>query len=328
MPAGGALAVSPSPLAPAGPLDTDSQLDRLLKIAEKTSPLPTAVVHPVDALSLRGAVEAAVRGLIDPILVGPAPRVRAAASTLGVNLGDYRLIDVEHSHQAAARACALAASGEARAIMKGALHSDELLEAVVAERSGLRTDRRMSHVFVLDVPGFPRPLLISDAALNISPDLMALRDITQNAIDCARAMDIAEPKVALLSAVETIKPNMVSTLNAAALCKMAERGQIVGGKLDGPLAFDNAISEEAARTKGIVSEVAGHADILIVPDIESGNMLAKQLFYLSHAQSAGLVMGARIPIMLTSRSDPEASRLASCALAILVTQHAPSKYVR
>ena len=305
-----------------------SQLRRLLDMAEATQPLRTAVVHPVDALSLGGAVEASRRGLIEPILIGPERRVLDAAEAAGLDIGGCRLIDVEHSHAAAAKACALAAGGEVAAIMKGALHTDELLEAIVDKDSGLRTDRRMSHVFVLDVPGHPRSLLISDAALNIAPDLMTKRDIVQNAIDCALAMDVAEPKVAILSAVETVTPRMVSTLDAAALCKMADRGQIVGGRLDGPLAFDNAISSESARTKGIVSDVAGRADILIVPDIESGNMLAKQLFYLSHAQSAGIVMGARVPIILTSRSDPEASRLASCALAILVAQHVPSKYAR
>jgi phosphotransacetylase len=299
-----------------------------MRMAEKQPPLRTAVVHPVDALSLVGAVAAARRGLIEPILVGPLARVRAAAQAAGLGLDGLQLIDVEHSHEAAARACELAAKGQAAAIMKGALHTEELLEAVVSGRSGLRTDRRMSHVFVLDVPSYPRPLLVSDAALNIAPDLATKRDIVQNAIDCAQAMDIAEPKVAILSAVETVNPKMVSTIDAAALCKMAERGQIVGGKLDGPLAFDNAISLEAAQAKGIRSPVAGQADILVVPDIEAGNMLAKQLFYLSSAQSAGVVMGARVPIMLTSRSEPEASRLASCALAILVSQHKPSKYVR
>ncbi|MBP7649498.1 MAG: bifunctional enoyl-CoA hydratase/phosphate acetyltransferase [Phenylobacterium sp.] len=299
-----------------------------MRMAEAQPPLRTAVVHPVDALSITGAVEAARRGLIEPILIGPAARVRAAAQAAGLDLGGLELIDVEHSHQAAARACELAAKGEAAAIMKGALHSDELLEAVIAGQSGLRTERRMSHVFVLDVPSYPRPLLVSDAALNVAPDLATKRDIVQNAIDCAHAMDIAEPKVAILSAVETVNPKMISTLDAAALCKMADRGQIVGGKLDGPLAFDNAISLEAAEAKGIKSAVAGRADILIVPDIESGNMLAKQLFYLSNAQSAGIIMGARVPIILTSRADPAASRLASCALAILVSQHKPSKYVR
>jgi len=305
-----------------------TQFQRLMRMAEARPPLRTAVVHPVDALSLTGAVAAARRGLIEPVLIGPAARIHAAADAAGLDLGGLQLIDVEHSHEAAARGCALAASGEAAALMKGALHTDELLEAVVAADSGLRTDRRMSHVFVLDVPNYPRPLLVSDAALNIAPDLAAKRDIVQNAIDCAHAMDVPEPKVAILSAVETVNPKMVSTIDAAALCKMAERGQIVGGKLDGPLAFDNAISADAAKAKGIRSEVAGQADILIVPDIESGNMLAKQLFYLSNAQSAGIVMGARVPIILTSRSDPEASRLASCALAILVSQHRPSKYVR
>lgn len=307
---------------------TGTQLLRLMQMAEAQPPLRTAVVHPVDALSLAGAVAAAHSGLIEPVLIGPLGRIRAAAQGAGLDLGGLQMIDVEHSHAAAARACELAAKGEASAIMKGALHTDELLEAVVATDSGLRTDRRMSHVFVLDVPSYPRPLLVSDAALNIAPDLAAKRDIVQNAIDCAQAMDIGEPKVAILSAVETVNPKMISTIDAAALCKMAERGQIVGGKLDGPLAFDNAISLEAAQSKGIRSSVAGQADILIVPDIEAGNMLAKQLFYLSNAQSAGIVMGARVPIMLTSRSDPEASRLASCALAILVSQHKPSKYVR
>lgn len=305
-----------------------TQLQRLMLMAEVRPPLPTAVVHPVDGLSLTGAVAAARRRLIEAILIGPAARIHAAARAARLDLSGFRLIDVEHSHAAAARACELAAKGEAAAIMKGALHTDELLEAVVAESSGLRTDRRMSHVFVLDVPSYPRPLLVSDAALNIAPDLAAKRDIVQNAIDCAHAMDILEPKVAILSAVETVNPKMVSTVDAAALCKMADRGQIVGGRLDGPLALDNAISRDAADAKGIRSEVAGEADILIVPDIESGNMLAKQLFYLSNAQSAGVVMGARVPIILTSRSDPEASRLASCALAILVSQHKPSKYVR
>ena len=305
-----------------------TQLQRLMRMAEAQPPLRTAVVHPVDALSLTGAVEAARRGLIEPILIGPLTRVQSAAQAAGLDLRGLQLIDVEHSHQAAARACELAAKGEVAAIMKGALHTDELLEAVVASHSGLRTDRRMSHVFVLDVPSYPRPLLVSDAALNVAPDLATKRDIVQNAIDCAHAMDIVEPRVAILSAVETVNPKMISTLDAAALCKMADRGQIVGGVLDGPLAFDNAISLEAAEAKGIKSAVAGRADILIVPDIESGNMLAKQLFYLSNAQSAGIIMGARVPIILTSRADPAASRLASCALAILVSQHRPSKYLR
>jgi len=305
-----------------------TQLQRLMRMAEAHLPLPTAVVHPVDALSLTGAIAAARRGLIEPTLLGPRVKVEAAAIAAGLDIAGFQLIDVEHSHQAAARACGMAAKGQVAAIMKGALHTDELLEAAVATDAGLRTERRMSHVFVLDVPSYPRPLLVSDAALNIAPDLATKRDIVQNAIDCAHAMDIVEPKVAILSAVETVNPKMTSTLDAAALCKMADRGQIVGGLLEGPLAFDNAISPEAAEAKGIKSAVAGHADILIVPDIEAGNMLAKQLFYLSNAQSAGIVMGARVPIVLTSRSEPAASRLASCALAILVSQHKPSKYVR
>ena len=299
-----------------------------MALAEGRPPLRTAVVHPVDALSLTGAVEAGRRGLIEPILVGPKARILAAAEAAGLDVRELELIDTEHSHAAAARACDLTARGGATAIMKGALHTDELLEAVLAPQSGLRTDRRMSHVFVLDVPGYPRPLLISDAAINIAPDLSAKRDIVQNAIDCAQAVGVAEPKVAILAAVETVNPAMTSTLDAAALCKMADRGQIVGGVLDGPLAFDNAVSPEAARTKGIRSPVAGQADVLIVPDIEAGYMLAKQLCYLSNAQSAGIVMGARVPVILTSRSDPEESRLASCALAILVGQHKPSTYLR
>ena len=311
-----------------GASNPGSQLQRLMRMAEDQPPLLTAVVHPVDVLSLTGAIEAAKRGLIAPILIGPRARVEAAARDADRDISAFELVDVEHSHQAAATACAMASKGQAAAIMKGALHTDELLEAVVSPTSGLRTDRRMSHVFVLDVPSYPRPLLISDAALNISPDLATKRDIVQNAIDLAHAMGAPLPKVAILSAVETVNPKMISTLDAAALCKMADRGQIVGGLLDGPLAFDNAVSLESARAKGIVSPVAGEADILIVPDIESGNMLAKQLFYLSSAQSAGIVLGARVPIMLTSRSEPEASRLASCALAILVTQHKPAKYVR
>lgn len=305
-----------------------SQLLRLLEMVEATPPLLTAVVHPVDELSLTGAVAGARRGLIEPVLIGPRKRILDAAQAAGLDVAAYQLIDVEHSHAAAARACEMAACGQVAAIMKGALHTDELLEAAISGPANLRTERRMSHVFVLDVPGYPRPLLVSDAALNIAPDLMTKRDIVQNAIDCALAMDIETPRVAILAAVETVNPEMISTLHAAALCKMADRGQIVGGVLDGPLAFDNAISPESATTKGIVSEVAGQADILIVPDIESGNMLAKQLFYLSNAQSAGVVMGARVPIILTSRSEPEASRLASCALAILVAQHKLSKFSR
>ncbi len=317
-----------NPPHPVEASNAGTQLARLMTMARAAPPLPTAVVHPVDVLSLAGAVAAAAHGLIEPILIGPRARIEAAAREAGLDIGAYTLIDAAHSHQAAATACAMAAKGDVAAIMKGALHTDELLEAVVAPEAGLRTDRRMSHIFVLDVPTYPRPLLVSDAALNIAPDLVAKRDIVQNAIDLAHAMGVDAPRVAILSAVETVNPKMISTLDAAALCKMADRGQIVGGVLDGPLAFDNAISPESAKTKGIVSAVAGQADILIVPDIESGNMLAKQLFYLANAQSAGIVLGAKVPIMLTSRSDPEASRLASCALAILIAQHQPAKYRR
>ncbi len=306
------------------PTSTDSvpgsQLERLLALADRPDPVRTVVVHPVDDLSLGGAVEAAARGLIVPILVGPEARIRATADAAGLDISGFELRDAPHSHAAAALACQLAGRGEAEAVMKGALHTDELLEAVVAKDCGLRTERRMSHVFILDVPTYPKPLLVTDAAINIAPDLATKRDIVQNAIDCARAMGVARPKVAILAAVETVNPKMIATLDAAALCKMADRGQIVGGLLDGPLAFDNAISREAAEQKHIVSEVAGDADILLVPDIESGNMLAKQLFYLARAQSAGIVMGARTPIMLTSRSDGVLSRLASCAVALLVAK--------
>ncbi|MDP2212410.1 bifunctional enoyl-CoA hydratase/phosphate acetyltransferase [Phenylobacterium sp.] len=297
-----------------------SQLERLLALADRPDPVRTVVVHPVDDLSIRGAFEAAERKLITPILVGPEGRIRAAAEAAGVDISSFELHDAPHSHAAAALACLMAGRGEAEAVMKGALHTDELLEAVVVKECGLRTERRMSHVFILDVPTYPKPLLVTDAAINIAPDLTTKRDIVQNAIDCARAMGVERPKVAILAAVETVNPKMVATLDAAALCKMADRGQIVGGLLDGPLAFDNAISREAAEQKHIVSEVAGDADILLAPDIESANMLAKQLFYLARAQSAGIVMGARVPIMLTSRSDGVLSRLASCAVALLVAK--------
>ncbi|MCG9916189.1 MAG: bifunctional enoyl-CoA hydratase/phosphate acetyltransferase [Phenylobacterium sp.] len=309
--------MSPSDLAPSVP---GSQLERLLALADHPDPVATVVVHPVDDLSLQGAVEAAARRLIVPILVGPKAKILGAAQAAGLDISGFEIVDAPHSHAAAALACQMAGRGEAEAIMKGALHTDELLEAVVAKDCGLRTERRMSHVFILDVPTYPKPLLVTDAAINIAPDLATKRDIVQNAIDCARAMGVARPKVAILAAVETVNPKMTATLDAAALCKMADRGQIVGGVLDGPLAFDNAISKEAATQKHIVSEVAGDADILLVPDIESGNMLAKQLFYLARAQSAGIVMGAKAPIMLTSRSDGVLSRLASCAVALLVAQ--------
>lgn len=304
---------------------SSSQLDRMLALGSALTAVRTAVVHPRDAVSLGGAMEAARLGLIEPVLIGPPEKIAAAAAEAGEDLQGVQIVAVEHSHAAAAEACRLARSGAVKAIMKGSLHTDELLDAVVDADSGLRTDRRMSHVFILDVPSYPRPLFISDAAINITPDLAAKKDIVQNAIDCALALGVSEPKVAVLAAVETVHPKMPATVDAAALSKMAERGQIVGGLVDGPLAFDNAISLEAAETKEIVSAVAGRADILIAPDIEAGNMMAKQLAYLAGAQSAGLVMGARVPIMLTSRADGRLSRLASCAAAILVAARTPSK---
>lgn len=301
--------------------NSGSQLDRLLALAAERAPAHTAVVHPCDAITLSGALEAARLQLIVPVLVGPKTKIEAAADAAGEDLRGVAIVDVEHSHAAAAQACAMARDGKVAAIMKGSLHTDELLAAMIDRATGLRTDRRMSHVFILDVPTYPRPLLISDAAVNIAPDLKAKKDIVQNAIDCAQALGISEPRVAVLAAVETVQAAMQATVDAAALSKMGDRRQIVGGLIDGPLAFDNAISEEAAATKRIVSAVAGRADILIAPNIEAANMAAKQLFYLAKAQSAGIVLGARVPVMLTSRSDGRLSRLASCAAALLVAQH-------
>jgi phosphate acetyltransferase len=279
-----------------------------------TRPVPCAVVHPCDATSLAGAMAAASRGLIEPWLVGPEARIRAVAAELGLDLSGAHIESVEHSHAAAARSVALAAAGTVEMLIKGSLHTDELMHAVISEPR-MRTKRRISHVFRFDIPAYPKPVLITDAAINIVPTLEEKADIISNAIDLARALGVVEPKVAILSAVETVTPKIASTLDAAALCKMADRGQIVGGVLDGPLAFDNAISAEAARIKGIKSVVAGDADILMVPDLEAGNMLAKQLEYLAGAASCGIVLGARVPIALTSRADGEASRLASAALA-------------
>lgn len=302
--------------APAG-----RQYDRLIKATRELKPIPTAVVHPVDTVSLEGAVRAAEQALIEPLLVGPEAKIRAAAEQAGIDLTPYPVLDAEHSHAAAARGVALVREGRARALMKGSLHTDEIMGEVVDKARGLRTERRISHIFVMDVPSYPKPLLISDAAINIFPDLETKKDIVQNAIDLAHALGNPEPKVAILSAVETVYPKIPSTIEAAALCKMADRGQITGGLLDGPLAFDNAISEEAAKTKGIVSRVAGQADILITPDLEAGNMLAKQLDYLAGADAAGIVLGARVPIMLTSRAEPVLNRLASCAVAQLYCHH-------
>jgi phosphate acetyltransferase/phosphate butyryltransferase len=255
------------------------------------------------------------------VLVGPERKIRAAAALAGIDLAAPEIVSTEHSHAAAIQAVAMARTGQVEALMKGALHTDELMHAVVDREAGLRTERRMSHVFAIDLPGYPRPLFLTDAAINIQPSLADKRDIVQNAIELAHALGIERPRVAILSSVETVTASIPSTLDAAALCKMADRGQITGGIVDGPLAFDNAVSEEAAQTKGIVSPVAGRADILVVPDLEAGNMLAKQLEYLADAQIAGIVLGARVPIVLTSRSDKTLSRLGSCAIALLLARH-------
>ena len=291
---------------------------RLIDQCAGRAPVTAAVVHPCDPESLRGALDAAAQGLIVPVLVGPEARIRAVASAAGLDLDGVRVVGTEHSHAAAERAVAMARTGEVDALMKGSLHTDELMAAAVASATGLRTARRMSHVFVMDVPTYPKPLLITDAAINIYPDIETKRDICQNAIDFAQALGVAQPKVAILSAVETINPRIQGTLDAAALCKMADRGQITGGILDGPLAFDNAISAAAAKIKQIASPVAGDPDVLLVPDLEAGNMLAKQLSYLAAAESAGIVLGARVPIVLTSRSDNARSREASTAIMVLL----------
>ncbi len=302
----------------------NTRYEHVLEITRGLSPIAMAVVHPCDPESLKGALQARDRGLILPTLVGPEAKIRALAEQLGLDLAGCRLLNVPHSHAAAESGVALAREGEVAALMKGSLHTDELMVAVIDKATGLRTERRISHVFMMDVPTYPRPLLITDAAVNIQPNLEDKIDIVQNAIDLGLMLHIAEPKVAILAAVETVNPKMQATLDAAALCKMADRGQITGGLLDGPLAFDNAISVVAARTKGIKSAVAGQADILLVPDIESGNMLAKQLEYLADALSAGIVLGARVPIVLTSRADSAESRTASTAIAVVMA-HAKRK---
>ncbi len=294
---------------------------QLIEMTRGLKPIRTAVVHPVDTVSLIGAIEAGREKLIVPVLVGPEDRIRAAAEAANIDLSGYEMVPTEHSEGAAAQAVAMARSGKVDALMKGALHTDELMRAVVDGERGLRTHRRISHVFAMDAPDYPRPLFITDAAINIYPTLEDKRDIVQNAIDLAHALGIAAPKVAILSAVETVTETIKSTLDAAALCKMADRGQITGGILDGPLAFDNAVSEDAAKTKGIISPVAGKADIFVVPDLEAGNMLAKQLEYLAEAETAGIVLGARVPIILTSRADKTLTRLGSCAIALLLARH-------
>jgi phosphotransacetylase/acyl dehydratase len=290
---------------------------KLLKRCEGLPRVVCAIVHPCDRDSLLGALEAARRGLIEPVLVGPLAKIRAVAQEAGVDLAPLRIVATEHSHAAAQQAVAMARAGEVQALMKGSLHTEELMAAVVSSASGLRTDRRMSHVFVLDVPSYPRLLMITDAAINLAPTARDKADIAQNAIDLAHVLGIEQPRVAILAAVETVNPAMQATVDAAMLCKMADRGQITGGLLDGPLAFDNAVSVEAARSKKIASEVAGRADILLAPDLEAGNMMAKQLQYLAGADSAGIVLGARVPIVLTSRSDSVRSRLASTVVMVL-----------
>ena len=291
--------------------------EALLERCRAYEPIPTAVAHPCEESALAGALEAAAKGLIVPILVGPIAKIREVAIKAGLDLGKTRIVDVPHSHAAAAKAVELIRKGEAELLMKGSLHTDELLGAVVAKETGLRTGRRISHVFLMDVPTYHKVLIVTDAAINISPVLEDKVDICRNAIDLAVSLGVKKPKVAILGAVETVTSKMPSTIDAAALCKMADRGQITGGILDGPLAFDNAISRDAARVKGIHSEVAGDPDILLVPDLEAGNMLAKQLSFLANADSAGLVLGARVPIILTSRADSVRARIASCAVAML-----------
>lgn len=294
--------------------------DRLIARCKGLKPATTAVVHPCDAGSLHAAIEAAHAGLIVPVLVGPEAKIRKAAADAGLDITGLRLVATPHSHAAAAEAVAMVRRGEVEALMKGSLHTDELMHEVVAPQTGLGTGRRISHVYLFDVASYPRPLMITDAAINIAPDLDDKQHICQNAIDLAHVLGVTQPRVAVLSAVETVNSRMPSTVDAAALSKMAGRGQITGALVDGPLAFDNAVSPEAARTKAIDSPVAGQADILVVPNIEAGNMLAKELTFFNATEGAGIVLGARCPIMLTSRADPLATRMASAALALLLVQ--------
>jgi len=291
--------------------------EQLLERCKALEPIPTAVAYPCEATALSGAIEAAHKGLITPILVGPVDKIEATARSAGIDLGGFQIVDAPDTNTAAAKAVELIRKGEAELLMKGSLHTDELMAAVVARDVGLRTARRISHVFVMDVPTYHKVLIITDGAINIAPTLEDKVDICQNAIDLAISLGLEKPKVAILAAVETVTSKMPATIDAAALCKMAERGQITGGVLDGPLAFDNAISKDAAKTKGIRSDVAGDPDILLAPDLEAGNILAKQLSFLANADSAGLVLGARAPVILTSRADSVRSRIASCAVAML-----------
>jgi phosphate acetyltransferase len=304
--------------------------EQLVARCKSLAPVSTAVVHPCERSALAGAAEAAAAGLITPIYVGPQARITEIARENGISLGSAQIIDAAHSHAAAEQAVALVREGRAELLMKGSLHTDELLGAVVARDSGLRTGRRISHVFIMDVPTYHKVLIVTDAAINIAPSLEDKVDICQNAIDLAMSLGLKQPKVAILAAVETVNSKMPATLDAAALCKMADRGQIKSALLDGPLAFDNAINKEAARTKGIKSEVAGDPDILLAPDLEAGNILAKLFSFLAKADSAGLVVGARVPIILTSRADSVRARIASCAVAMLAAhaRRAPSGAVR
>jgi len=308
--------LQPASIAPA----RHGGYERLLAACAHLPSLRLAVVHPCSAEALAAVIEAREHGLIAPALVGPEQRIRKLAQDARIDLRDIEIVKTEHSHGSAARAIELVREGRFNALMKGSLHTDELLHAVLDKTTGLCTDRRVSHVFVLDVPNYPRPLLLTDTAINIQPDLAAKRDIVQNAIDLAHRIGIAMPRVAILSAVETVNPAIASTIDAAALCKMAERGQIRGGLLDGPLAFDTAVSTEAVRIKELKSEVAGAAEILVVPDLEAGNMLVKQLTFLANADAAGIVLGARVPVILTSRADSVRNRLASTALGLLLAQ--------
>ncbi len=297
------------------------KLDAFIKRAQTIKPVVCAVAHPCDETSLAAAAEAAKLGLLTPILVGPKAKIASVAAAHGIDIDGLELVDTAHSHASAAKACELVRAGKAALLMKGSLHTDELMHEVVHATTGLRTARRLSHIFVMDVPTYEESLFITDAAINIAPDLLCKADIVQNAIDLHRALGLGTPRVAILSAVEQVNPKIPSTIEAAALCKMAERGQITGGVLDGPLAMDNAISPKAAEMKGLNSPVAGRAQILVVPDLEAGNMLAKNLTFLTGAQGAGVVLGARVPIILTSRADTKQSRLASCALAALYVDH-------
>jgi phosphate acetyltransferase len=297
--------------------EVGSKYDRFIARAKEVPPVTTLVAHPCDDSSLRAAVEAAQAGIIVPILVGPAAKIAAVARESRLDIDRYEIVDTPHSQAAAAKAVELVRESRGELLMKGSLHTDELMSEVTSGKTGLRTARRISHVFIMDVPTYPETLFITDAAINIFPDLDAKRDIVQNAIDLFTQMGLGTPRVGILSAVETVTSKIPSTIDAAALCKMADRGQITGGILDGPLAFDNAIDPEAARIKGIKSEVAGHVQIMVVPDLEAGNMLAKNLSFLAKADSAGIVLGARVPIILTSRADSVRSRLASCAAGVL-----------